>query len=300
MKRIVLPLIALLAPGLAWAGSPINETRPVDADATVDITNVKGTVTVTGWDKSEVAISGTLGDGSRGLTVEGGGSHLSVKVEGPDKSKGWLNWGSDSRMEESTLELKVPRKASVEVNVVSANVSVSDVAGRSVQVDSVSGRVRLDTSAPKVRVDAVSGDVEFSGKAEDANIQTVSGDARISGVGGRVHGETVSGTIRVEASQPLRDTSASTVSGDIEIRGALDKSGRIHVESMSGDVRLRVPRDTSARLQAESFSGTLKSDFGTVHKQEHGPGSNLDAHLGNADGDISIDTFSGDVNVQGD
>jgi DUF4097 and DUF4098 domain-containing protein YvlB len=229
--------------------------------------------------------------------VEGGGAHLTVKVEGPDKSKGWLSWGSDSRMEESDLQLKVPRQASVEVNVVSANVSVDGVAGRSVQVDSVSGRVRVDAASPRLRVNAVSGDVEVDGKADDASMETVSGDVQVRGVGGRVHGETVSGTIRIQADRPLRDANMSTVSGDLELRGALDKGGRIHIESMSGDVRLRLPGDTSARLQAESFSGTLRSDFGSVQKQEHGPGSHLDAHLGGADGDVSVETFSGDLSV---
>lgn len=293
-------LLALAAAPLAWAGTPIDQSKPVAPDASIEITNVKGTVTVSAWDKPEVSITGTLGDGSRGLTVDGGGSRLKVKVEGADKGKGWLNWGSDARMEDTDLQLKVPRGASLDINVVSANVSVDDVAGRSVDVQSVSGRVRLASTAPRLRVDAVSGDVEFSGKAEDASIQTVSGDVRVRGVSGRVHTETVSGNTHVEAAQPLREGEASTVSGDIDIRAALDKSARLHVESMSGDVRLRVPADTSAKLRAESFSGTLKSDFGTVKREEFGPGSSLGERLGGGDGDISLESFSGDVTIQRD
>lgn len=300
MKMKLLPFAIALVPAVACAGTPINQTKSVDADATVEISNVKGSVTVSAWDKNEVSITGTLGDGSRGLTVEGGGSHLEVKVQGPDKSKSWFNWGSDSGMQETTLDLKVPRQAALEIEVVSATVAVNEVAGKSLSVDSVSGRVKVDSAAPKVRVDAVSADVEFTGKSEDANIETVSGDVQIRGVGGRAHAETVSGSIRIEGAQPLHDTNVSTVSGDIEIRGALDKGGRVHVESMSGDVRLRLPSSLSARLEAKTFSGSIKSDFGEVEKPEHGPGEDLDVKVGSADGDISIDTFSGDVSVQHD
>ncbi len=293
-------LVLAIAPA-AWAGTPINQSKAVNPDASIEITNVKGSVAVSAWDKPEVSITGTLGEGSRGLTVEGGGAHLTVKVEGADKGKkGWFDWGSDSRLGDSDLQLKVPRGASLDINVVSANVSVDEVAGRSVDVQSVSGRVRLATTAPRLRVDAVSGDVEFAGKAEDTNIQTVSGDVRVRGVGGRLHTETVSGNTHVETAQPLREGEASTVSGDIDLRSALAKGGRVHMESMSGDVRVRVPADTSARLRVESFSGTIKSDFGTVKREEFGPGSSLEERLGDGDGELSLESFSGDVTVQRD
>ena len=67
-----------------------------------------------------------------------------------------------------------------------------------------------------------------------------------------------------------------------------------------GDVRLRVPADTSARLRVESFSGTIKSDFGTVKREEFGPGSSLEERLGDGDGELSLESFSGDVTVQRD
>ncbi|HJU38516.1 MAG TPA: DUF4097 family beta strand repeat-containing protein [Tahibacter sp.] len=298
MKVKLLTMVAFLAPGAVLAGTPINETRSVDDDVRIDVSNVKGAVNVTAWEKNEVSISGTLGDGAKRLAVDGEGGHLSVKVEGPDKSKGWLNWGSDSSMEESVLNLKVPRKASIEINVVSAAVVVADLDGGDVQIDSVSGRVRVGAQSRRLRVENVSGDVEFDGKAAEAEVQTVSGDVRVRGVGGRTRFETVSGAVRVVASAPLTDTSAGTVSGDIEINGELAKGGRMHVETMSGDVRIGFASNVSARIQAESFSGTLRSDFGTVEKREHGPGSSLDARVGDGEGDVDIDSFSGDVTLR--
>jgi DUF4097 and DUF4098 domain-containing protein YvlB len=299
MKTKLLVLSVLLAPGLVLAGTPINETREVDARVRIDVSNVKGAVNVSAWDKNEVGITGTLGEGAKRLSIEGGGSALTVRVEGPDKSSGWLGWGSDSSMQESILNLKVPRAASLEVGVVSAEVAVADLSGGELQVDSVSGRIRLSAvQSPRLRLESVSGDVEFDGKADDASIETVSGDVIARGVGGRMRMETVSGSLRAAASAPLKQTEASSVSGDIEITGGLEKGGRIEIETMSGDVRLNLPATVSARIEAESFSGTLRSDFGSVQKPEHGPGSSLNAKAGDGDGDISVDSFSGDVTIR--
>lgn len=298
MNTQLLFLGLLLAPGLALAGTPINETRSVDAGARIDISNVKGAVTVSAWDKNEVGITGSLGEGAKRLAVEGGGSSLSVRVEGPDR-KGMLSWGSDSSMQETILNLKVPRGASLEVGVVSAEVAVSELSGGQLQVDSVSGRIRVSAvTSPRLRLESVSGDVEFDGKAEDSSIETVSGDVTARGVSGRTRLETVSGKLKIVAAAPLKQTEASSVSGDIEITGGLDKGGRIEIETMSGDVRLGLPGSLSATIEAESFSGTLRSDFGTVQKPEHGPGSSLRVKVGDGDGEISLDSFSGDVTIR--
>lgn len=299
MKTKLLFLSVLLAPGLVLAGTPINETRSVDARARIDVSNVKGAVNVSAWDKNEVGITGTLGEGAKRLAIDGGGGALSIRVEGPDRSKGFLGWGSDASMQESVLNIKVPRAASLEVGVVSAEVAVADLAGGELQIDSVSGRIRVSAvQTPRLRLESVSGDVEFDGKADEASMETVSGDVVARGVGGRTRLETVSGNLRVAAAAPLRQTEASSVSGDIEISGALDKGGRVEVETMSGDVRLNLPASLSAKVRAESFSGTLRSDFGTVEKPEFGPGSSLNARAGDGDGEVSVDSFSGDVTIR--
>jgi DUF4097 and DUF4098 domain-containing protein YvlB len=77
----------------------------------------------------------------------------------------------------------------------------------------------------------------------------------------------------------------------------LADNGRIDVDSMSGDVRLQLPANTSAKIHASSFSGDLNSDFGTPEKSERGPGSTLQAQLGNGHGSIHIETFSGDLRL---
>ena len=60
---------------------------------------------------------------------------------------------------------------------------------------------------------------------------------------------------------------------------------------------LFLPKSTSAQLHAETFSGDIKSIAGKVVKEE-GPGENLDTRLGDGQGRIKLESFSGDVRVQ--
>ena len=131
--------LLLAVTGGAFASTPINETRSVNADARIDVSNIKGDVTISGWDKNEVSITGMLGENVKKLAIDGSGSSLSIKVEPPDK-QGWFNWGSESRMGNTSLDLKVPRNAEMKIEVVSADVAFADVAfGAAAGVANASG-----------------------------------------------------------------------------------------------------------------------------------------------------------------
>ena len=293
-SRYLVPLLLLAS--AASAGTPIDQTRAVNADARIDVSNVKGAVTVSGWDKPEVAISGTLGEGAKGLAVEGDASHLTIKVQAPDK-QGWFSWGADTRMADTQLDLKVPKAAAMKIEVVSADVTLDGVAGRTLDVSSVSGKLRLDSGAQEIGIGSVSGNIELVGSAERAHLETVSGNIRTRGLAGQVKFDTVSGDIDAD-NGTYREINAGTVSGDVNLRGTPAAGARVDVATMSGDVRLYLPADVATRLRASSFSGRIRSDFGEVKRPEHGPGSSLDASTGSGDGQVKIETFSGDIEIR--
>ena len=86
MKRLASSalFVALAAAGIAHAQTPIQQTMSADADARIDISNVKGSITVSGWDEQKIAVTGTLGKGAKGLAIGGDTRHLTIKVEGSD------------------------------------------------------------------------------------------------------------------------------------------------------------------------------------------------------------------------
>ena len=280
----------------AIAGTPINETREVHADASIEVSNVRGSVTVRGWDKPSVEITGTLGEGSKGLTIDGSGSHLRIKVE-PPGSQGWFSWGSSNNMQDSTLDIRMPRQGSLQVDVVSAVVDASGIAGRELRIETVSGKVRLDAKVQELSVDGVSGNVDMNGSADHAKFESVSGDIRVRASGGEFKFETVSGDVDAELAS-YREITGGTVSGDMRLRGTPTRDARVEVETMSGDVNLELPAEASGRLHAETFSGSLDTDFGKTAEPDHGPGRSLDASIGDGTGSYHLETFSGDITIR--
>jgi DUF4097 and DUF4098 domain-containing protein YvlB len=290
------PLLLCLCIGQALADTPINLIHDATPGVHVSISNVKGKVSVVAWDRNQVQVSGSLGDGAKPLAITGSNTDLAIRVE-PQGGSSVFNWGSDNSMSSSTLELHVPKAASLDISVVSAPLVIDGIDGGNIVVNTVSGRSRINARTPSLKVESVSGGIELAGHTEQANLQTVSGDILAPTLGSQVKLQTISGHIQAEGG-PWQKLTLSTVSGDVQLAGKLAANGNLSIDSLSGNVQLQLPADTSGSLHASSFSGDLRSDFGTAEKPEHGPGSSLSTHLGNGSGTINVETFSGDLRIR--
>ena len=291
-----LPLLLCLCIGQALADTPIQLRHDATPTAHISISNIAGTANVTAWERNEVQVTGRLGDGAKPLAITGSNGDLEIKVE-PQGGSGWFNWGGDSRMAPTTLELHVPKAASLDVDVISAPLVIDGMDGGSIEVNTVSGKARVNARTPSLKVDSVSGGIELAGHAERADLQSVSGEILAPSLGNDVKLQTISGRIQA-AGGPWQKLELSTVSGDVQLTGGLVNDGVLNIDSMSGDVQWQLPGDTSGNLHASSFSGDLRSDFGTPKEPEHGPGSSLDVRLGDGRGKINIETFSGDLRIR--
>lgn len=279
----------------SYATTPIDQTRPLDPTGRVDISNLKGRIQVRAWDRAEVKITGTLGEGVEKLVVEGDSQHLVVKVQYP-KNNGWGGKKSGS----TDLQLNVPLRAELDIDSVSADVDVTGVAASKLSIESVSGNVAVAAAPSEIDVESVSGDLRLTVNSGDVDAQTVSGNIILRGrMNGEISTETVSGDIDVAVNgESVRDLSANTVSGNADLRTALAPKGEIKLESVSGDLLLVLPRDVSAQARGESFSGDLKATGAKIRKPEHGPGSSFSTRYGSGDGEISIETFSGSAELR--
>lgn len=291
--------IALLAAFPAMAATPINETRPLNANGEVSISNVKGRIVVRTWNKPEVRITGSLGKGTGKLDIDSNPDSIDIKVRFPNNSSGWNLWGhNDKQVEPTVLEVTIPQRASLAVESVSADVDVQQMAGRKLSVSSVSAPIVVTASSPgQAEFENVSGDVTLRITSPDVQVQSVSGDVKLGGgLTGNIELETVSGNLSVMA-QPLSKLKANSVSGDLDIRAGLKPGGSINIESLSGEVGLDLLRNSGAKVHVETFSGDIRSPTGSVDKEEHGPGKSLDTTYGDGRGQIHIESFSGDVKL---
>jgi hypothetical protein len=292
--------IAMLAVAPAFAATPINETRPLAPDGQVRIENIKGKIVVRTWAKPTVQVRGSLGKGVEKLDISGDTRSLDIRVRYPNSRGGWNLWGrDDNRTEPTILEIMLPQRASVDVESVSADVDVQQVAGRKLEVSAVSGNVVVTASSPgEASFENVSGDTTLRITTNKVDAQSVSGDLRLSGgLTGDIDLESVSGNLELGA-KLLDRLEVSTVSGDAILRAGLRSGGTVKAETLRGELRLSLPRAVGARLHVETFSGDIRSPSGRVDREDHGPGKSLDATLGDGRGHIDLESFSGNVEIE--
>jgi hypothetical protein len=229
--------------------------------AVVSICLNEGDVIVRGWDRNEVRARAE-GEGTLRLLTPNVRPAPRVEVlvsDDGDENPGAGHCGSNE-----TVELTVPRGATVEVESRSGHVEVTDVAearvkvlsgdvdvrrvSRAVEVNCLSGDVSVSDSAGPVRVESVSGDVEArnvrtTSSGDNFEAKSTSGDVTIEGVG---HGH----------------VSGAAVSGQILYTGALSRGGSYDFRTISGDVTLELPANASFSLHAKIVvSGEIVTDF---------------------------------------
>jgi putative adhesin len=262
--RPALLAIAVFAGGCAVIAADteiehVSRTAALAPGGTLRLRNFSGRVTITGEDRQNAAIEATR-RGSRerlehtGLDVHMDGSTLVVRANREDHS-GW-NW-SRHRVVETDLDIKVPRRTSLDVDVFSGPVSAQGLDG-SHRVHAFSSRVRLDDVTGPIRAHTFSGAVDISTTTWRAN-QTVDID---------------------------------TFSGSIDLHVPENATGSVTFNSFSGHLNSNVPltlRSSSRRsLQAEL--GQSKPI--TAEADPSAPAGREAAH-----GSLRFKTFSGSVRI---
>ena len=289
MKTFTLTLLGMFGATQVLAAE-INESMDADSDGTVSITNVAGSVDVQGWARNQIEITGELGDDVEELIFERDGDEVEIKVKTRRRN---------SHDIDSDLVIRLPQGSSLEINTVSADIDVAEVAGEQ-SLESVSGDITTEAHASDVDVHSVSGDLEISGDNESmrARLNSVSGDIDTENLSGEIGIESVSGDL-VIASGVFERASMGTVNGDIVFHAQLLDNGRLDVETVNGGVDIKFEGDVSARFDIETFNGDIRNCFGpkAVRVSEYGPGYELKFTEGSGSGRVTIETLNGDLRL---
>jgi len=293
MKRIAcMTLMVLALAGATQAADrTVDQNRPLAADGRVEISNISGDVKVIGWTGDGVNISGRLEDGVSDLEISSGGSRLRIEV---DLERHTRNNGS------AYLTIKMPVTADLEVETVSANISVDGVTGE-VSLESVSGRVEVSGPSDSLEAASVSGDVRVTSIAGRSDLESVSGNIIVQHATGRLDAEVVSGNIEIEGGL-LASLTAESVSGSVFCAAQPTESGRFNLETMSGTAELVVASDINADFTIETYSGSIRNEIGPepTRTDRYSPGKELKFTSGAGDARISIESFSGSVKLRVD
>jgi DUF4097 and DUF4098 domain-containing protein YvlB len=283
-------LAVIAAP--AAAQQTITKRANVSADATIEVSNVQGSVRVSAWDKNEVELVAVLESDKDKLEFEATARIVRIEVDRPDGKYG-------RNREEAHLTVKVPRGARLIVDTVSADIAVAEVRGEQ-DLESVSGAVGTQAYDAPVKAASVSGDVTVTGTGGKAAVKTenVSGTATVTGVRGSLEGEVVSGEIHATIAA-ADNIDVSSVSGNITVDAELTSTASVDMESVSGAITLKIKPPVNADFDIASFSGDIDNCFGPKARDtsKFTPGSELSFTQGSGGARIELQTLSGEINI---
>lgn len=281
--------ILCLAATAVVAADKVDETRKVDRDADVKVSNLAGELKVVGWDRDEVHVEGTLDPKAEKLDISGDKHKLTIEVKYPRRNKGDLKG--------SFLTVQVPKGCRLEAKGVSTDVSVVDVEG-DIEVGTVSGDVDVGGQPRSMSVETVSGDTTIRSTSPHTEVQSVSGDVEIRDVRDDLSVQSVSGDVTVETGA-LSRLEFNAVSGDLDLKADPRGDARWKIDCHSGEVKLSLPDDLDANVDISTFSGDIDDGFGhDAHRtSKYAPGHELSYTQGGGKASLEISVFSGDVKL---
>ncbi len=289
MNRLVSTILACLISVTVFA-EDVDRTVDAAADGHVDVSNIAGSVKVTGWSQNAVKVTGTLGRNVDELIVERDGDKVLIKVKVPKRG---------GRGIDSDLNINVPQNSSIDIGTVSADIDVINVTGEQ-GLHTVSGDVNTEHTGADIEAESVSGDVEVTGDNAGGEVRgsSVSGDVRLFRIGGNVKVESVSGDVAVDEGSFDR-ANLETVTGELSFEGELRKGGKLTVDTVNGDVDVEFSGDVSAKFDVDTFNGDISNCFGPKAERtsKHAPGWELEFTEGGGDSRVSISTLNGDVSI---
>jgi DUF4097 and DUF4098 domain-containing protein YvlB len=283
-------LLLLLATPLAQAGESINESRPINSTALIHFEGVEGEIIVKAGNNDRWQLSGDLASSVREVDISGDKSGWQIEVDYYNNKR---NWGGKTK-----LVLEVPSQAELKLEMVSGDITVHELHGEQIQIETVSGDIESEATPNYLEAESVSGDIRLDAGGRMQNqIASVSGDIRARRLKGELEANTVSGKIAIDEAQ-LRRAQLESVSGDLTMNVDLAAKSRVSASTNSGDILLGIPDELPIRLEVETFSGNITSAWGRVHRNEYGPGESLNFRHNEGTARIELSGFSGDVTVR--
>lgn len=265
-------VVAGLAAPAAHAERKVDFHEAAKPGGRVIVSLVGGDLQIETWSKNEVSATGVVGDDVEEVSVSRSDDEVRIQVRIRD--------GRGTKDGDARLLIKVPAPSDIDATSVSAPVFLRGELGR-VKVGTVSGDVVVSASTQELDVKGVDAAIEVKGASSRLTLATVSGPITAKAARGELEAESVSGDTSIGGG-PFRRVEISSISGRIELTGALNAQGPFRLKSQSGAIRLRVPRGQAARYKLKSFSGKVENRAGGGDK---GP-------------EVEVTSFSGRITVE--
>jgi len=308
----VIPMMLFSAACSSFAGEHIDKSLTLKNVSSVNVENLRGKVTVIGWDKNTISVKGELEDDAEGLIFKQSGSSVKIKVDLEKHNSNF--WGNNDKG--SRLTIHMPKNirvsfegvssdidfenlhASADGKTVSGNINAENLSER-IELTSVSGDIDSNKLSGKVSLSSVSGDINDRHSSGRLSLRVVSGEIDSQSTAKEVVIENVSGDIRISLNE-VDELRVSNVSGDFMGSLTLNDGGAVKMSSVSGGSVLKLQKNVQAsfRLSASAGGDIVNRITNQKAKEaKYGPSSKLRFETGSANADVRVSTVSGEIEV---
>ena len=214
--------------------------------------------------KVEVLIPRTLSENLNRLDVDSVSGAIFIESISADT----LNANSMS----GSISTSSSTARSLDLNSTSGSLTVESVRADSMKLDSMSGSIHISGSTAKtLDCGTTSGSINVSGAFDSVKLNSMSGRLTLdnSAPASAVTADSTSGSLELSGS--FDRASVDSMSGSVEIRSSI-VPGSLKVDTVSGRITVAIPNEGTITVNHSSVSGSFSSDIPIVIQKS---GANL-------------------------
>ena len=276
-------MIAHVTAALLAALAPVQQadtTFAVDASR-LEVTQLEGVVSVSGWDRNEMRVQATYDEDEGRLDIRQSGGTIHVSAKGERRKPVYAE-----------LELSVPRGIALEITGVSLEVGIEGSAG-SVSVSTAEGEILLDGGSDNVTLNTGDGAIYVANASGNITLETTEGDVSVANSSGVLAVSAEDGAALLDGIES-DDVAVNVTEGEISYYGTIADGGRYMLSTDDGDLYMRVPVGTNAQFSVTLPDGLFEADFPiTIEGDE----TQFYFTLGTGTALVELSSFDGDVRL---
>jgi DUF4097 and DUF4098 domain-containing protein YvlB len=284
----------------------ITKSFTVSGAGALRIYDIRGDVSITGWDKQEVLIKErkqmdvfTREEAETVLQKSASSYRQSgndIEIGGENFSRDWIK---------SKFEVQLPFAFSADIQTRGGDISVEQINGE-VELKTSGGDIELSELGGTVSAVTSGGDITVNSSTGDVTLKTSGGDLQLQKIGGVLIAKTSGGDISLEKAG--NRVELHTSGGDIAILDvnshvkAHTSGGDIEIESTAGDVEVHtsggdiVLANIGGKLEASTSGGDVQGDGIMGQARVATSGGSIELH--DVQGGVEAKTAGGDIVVK--
>lgn len=292
MKTKVLILAGIFLIGnlsIASADTKIEATRSVSGQGEVEIVENLGTITVRGWERNSIHVSGNLIEGIDELLITQEGNRTVIRVNHTQKRD----------LRDITLNIEIPSANDLTVNGGIANISVNGIKGTQT-LRSISGWITTEIAGENIFIKGGTGKIKVTGTGHAAplSLSTISGNIVVNNITGKLMVTSITGDVDINKAV-ISQAEMTTTNGHISLDGRLTEDGNITVKTINGDIEIKLDKPDNLAIEIDNLNGNSNNCLDTrIRPADAPPESRHHSYL-NGDGSrkVLINTINGDVDI---